>query len=69
MHKQTPHKELHDPFSHYTRGVLYCDKEKYTFIAYRMPYQELDDKTWSSERAFNADYQKMIARKYAIVKP
>ena len=68
MQKQTPHKELYDPFSHYTRGVLYFDDDKFTFTAYRVPYQELDDKTWTSERAFNADYRRMIARKYAIVK-
>ena len=46
MHKLTPHKELYDPFYHYTRGVLYFDEERYTFTAYRMPYKELDDKSW-----------------------
>ena len=66
MHKQTPHKELYDPFAHYTRGVLYFDEETYTFIAYRTPYQELDKKTWKTERAFTADYNRLIARKYSV---
>jgi hypothetical protein len=65
MHKQTPHKELYDPFTHYSRGMLYFDKETYTFVAYRMPYLPLDKKTWKTERAFTADYQRMIVRKYA----
>ena len=65
MHKQAPHKELYDPFAHYTRGVLYFDEETYTFIAYRTPYQELDKKTWKTERAFTADYNRLIARKYS----
>lgn len=66
MHKQTTHKELYDPFSHYTRGVLHFDDEKFTFTAYRMPYRELDDRTWNSERAFKADYNRMISRKYEL---
>ncbi len=64
MRKHTPHKELHDPFAHYTRGVLYCDKDTFTFIAYRVPYEELDKKTWKTEQAFTDDYQRVIARKY-----
>ena len=67
MHKQVEYKELHDPFAHYTRGVLYFDKETFTFIAYRMPYQELDRKTWRTEQAFMADYQQIIARKYSCI--
>jgi hypothetical protein len=66
MHKHHTHKELHDPFAHYTRGVLHFDDEIFTFTAYRMPYQELDNKKWQSEGAFTADYQRMIARKYAV---
>jgi hypothetical protein len=64
MHKLTPHKELYDPFYHYTRGVLYFDEERYTFTAYRMPYKELDDKSWRTEQAFKADYRQLIDRKY-----
>ena len=64
MHRHTIYKELHDPFSHYTRGVLILDEEKYTFIAYRVPYRELNEKTWKSEQAFNSDYRRLIARKY-----
>jgi hypothetical protein len=56
---------MYDPFAHYSRGVLYFDEEKYTFIAYRTPYQALDKKTWKTERAFTADYNRMIARKYS----
>ena len=66
MHKNTTHKELHDPFSHYTRGVLHFDDKTLTFTAYRVPYQELDKKTWNSERAFTADYRRMVARKYSV---
>ena len=64
MHKLTPHKELYDPFYHYTRGVLYFDEERYTFTAYRMPYKELDDKSWQTEQALKADYRQLIDRKY-----
>ena len=65
MHKQNTHKELYDPFSHYTRGVLYFDENRFTFTAYRMPYLALDKKTWKTERAFTADYNRLIARKYS----
>jgi hypothetical protein len=64
MHKQTTHKELSDPFAHYTRGVLYFDAEMFTFIAHRMPYLDLNKKTWKTEQAFTADYQRIVARKY-----
>lgn len=66
MHKQTIHKELHDPFAHYTRGVLLFDQETFKFVAYRMPYVELDNKTWETEQAFRVDYQRMVKKKYAI---
>lgn len=66
MHKLSPHKELYDPNYHYTRGVLYFDKERYTFTAYRMPYQELDNKSWKTEKAFTDDYLRMIERKYSV---
>ncbi len=65
MHKNTALKNLYDPFAHYTRGVLYFDEETYTFTAYRTPYLELDKKTWKSEQAFTADYNRVIARKYS----
>jgi hypothetical protein len=65
MHKPTAHKELYDPLTHYSRGVLFFDEDAFRFIAYRMPYQELDKKTWKTEQAFNADYHRMVARKYA----
>jgi hypothetical protein len=65
MHKQTVYKEMHDPFSHYTRGVLCRDKKKFTFVAYRVPYLDLDKKTWKTEREFDADYRRLINRKYA----
>ena len=65
MHKQTAHKEFFDPFSHYSRGVLYFDEETFTFTAYRMPYQELDKKSWKTEQAFTDDYNRLIARKYS----
>jgi len=64
MHKPVEYKELHDPFAHYTRGILYFNKETFTFTAYRMPYLELDKKTWRTEQAFMVDYQQIIARKY-----
>ncbi len=64
MHQQTVHKELYDPFAHYSRGILCFDEDKFTFVAYRMPYLELDKKTWKTEQAFTADYQRVIARKY-----
>jgi len=64
MHKQTIHKELHDPFAHYTRGVLVFDKERFTFIAYRVPYMELNKKSWKTEQEFTDDYRRLIARKY-----
>jgi hypothetical protein len=66
MHKPSPHKELYDPNYHYTRGVLYFDEERYTFTAYRVPYQDLDNKSWETEQAFTADYRRMIERKYSI---
>ena len=66
MHKQTIHKELHDPFAHYTRGILLFDQETFKFVAYRMPYVELDNKTWKTEQAFRADYQRVVDKKYAM---
>ena len=66
MHQQTVHKELYDPFADYSRGTLYFDEDKFTFVAYRMPYLELDKKMWKTEHAFTADYQRAIARKYSI---
>ena len=66
MHKPSPHKELYDPNYHYTRGVLYFDEERYTFTAYRVHYQELDNKSWKTEKAFTADYRRMIERKYSV---
>ena len=65
MQKHNALKELYDPFAHYARGVLYFDEDTYTFTAYRMPYQALDKKTWKTEQAFTADYNRMIARKYS----
>ena len=64
MHKSSPCKELYDPFYHYTRGVLYFDEDHFTFTAYRMPYKELDSKSWKTEKAFIADYRRMVDRKY-----
>lgn len=64
MHKAVPHKEMFDPHYHYSRGVLYFDEDHFTFIAYRMPYQELDSKSWDTEQAFKADYRRVIERKY-----
>ena len=66
MHKPSPYKEICDPFYHYSRGVLYFDEEQFTFTAYRMPYQELDNKSWSTEQAFTDDYRRMVARKYSM---
>jgi hypothetical protein len=66
MHKQITHTELHDPFAHYTRGILCHDEDSYTFIAYRMPYKSLDHKVWKTEHAFKVDYNRMIARKYDV---
>lgn len=68
MRKPISYKELNDPFSHYTRGVLYYDDGSFTFVAYRVPYLELDSKTWKTEREFKADYHRLIARKYAYCK-
>ena len=69
MVKKAAHKELHDPFAHYVRGVLHCSEHKFTFTAYRQPYVELNEKTWATETAFNADYRRTIARKYAFEAP
>ncbi len=66
MHKSAPYKEICDPFYHYTRGVLYYDEERFSFTAHRMPYQELNSKTWETEQAFAEDYRKMVAKKYLI---
>ena len=66
MHKPSPHKELHDPYYHYTRGVLYFDEDHFTFTAYRVPYQGLDNKSWETEQAFKADYRRAVERKYAV---
>jgi len=65
MHRQTVHKEFYDPFAHYSRGILYFDEEKFTFVAYRVPYMELDNKTWKTERAFTTEYNRVINRKYS----
>ena len=65
MQKRIAHKDLHDPFAHYLRGILYFDGEKFTFTAHREPYRKLNKKTWESERAFVADHQRLIARKYS----
>jgi len=64
MQKLSPHKELYDPYYHYTRGVLYYDEDHFTFTAYRLPYLELDKKSWKTERAFRADYRRMVDKKY-----
>jgi len=66
MQKLTAHKELYDPFGHYIRGVLFFDEENFTFTAYRVPYQELDLKTWETEQDFTADYRQLITRKYSL---
>lgn len=66
MHKLSPHKELYDPYYHYTRGVLYYDEDQFTFTAYRMPYQGLDNKSWKTERAFKLDYRRMVEKKFSV---
>jgi len=66
MQKHTIHKEIYDPFAHYTRGVLTFDEEKYTFVAHRVPYVGLNQKSWKTEKAFTADYRRMIARKFVV---
>lgn len=67
MREQVLHKEIHDPFAHYTRGVLFYDKKHFTFVAHRVPYRELNDRTWETEQDFMADYHALVARKYALV--
>ena len=64
MHKLGPQREFYDPYYHYSRGVLRFDEKQFTFTAYRVPYQELDDKSWKTERAFKADYRRLIEKKY-----
>ena len=64
MGKQIAYKEIYDPLFHYSRGVLFFDKKKFTFVAYRMPYLDLDNKTWKTEKEFEADYRRMVNRKY-----
>jgi hypothetical protein len=64
MHNTTQ-KEIQDPFAHYARGVLLYEKNRFTFIAYRVPYQELNGKSWDSEAAFQNEYRQLVARKYA----
>ena len=66
MQEQVPHKEIHDPFAHYTRGVLFFSNNRFTFVAYRVPYMELNDRTWKTEQDFLADYHALVARKYTI---
>ena len=66
MHKPSPHKELYDPHYHYTRGVLYFDEDHFTFTAYRVPYQDLDNRSWETEQAFTKDYRRMVLRKYTV---
>jgi hypothetical protein len=65
MHKPSPHKEMYDPYYHYTRGVLYYDEDHFTFTAYRLPYLELDSKSWETEQEFKADYQRVVEKKYS----
>ncbi len=65
MQKRTAHKELHDPFAHYLRGILFFDGETFTFTAHREPYRKLNKMTWESERTFMADYRRLIARKHS----
>jgi hypothetical protein len=67
MHKHTIHKEIQDPFAHYARGVLLYDEKRFTFVAYRVPYQELNGKSWDSEAEFQDEYRQVVARKYAIL--
>jgi len=69
MHNQSTHKKIYDPFAHYTRGVLIFDNGKYHFTAYRVPYQELNDRTWKTEQAFNVDYRRLVERKYNLRGP
>lgn len=66
MHERTIHKELHDPFAHYLRGVLLSDGDTFTFIAHRQPYSGLDSMSWTTEQAFMADYRRMIDQKYSL---
>jgi len=66
MHKPSPHKELYDPHYHYTRGVLYFDEDHFTFTAYRVPYQDLDNRSWETEQAFTEDYRRLVLRKYTV---
>jgi len=68
MQSQTPHKEMYDPFAHYIRGVLFFEKKKnrFRFIAHRVPYMELNGKSWDSEQAFIRDYNQLIAKKYSV---
>ncbi|MGA9572518.1 MAG: hypothetical protein WBS20_01080, partial [Lysobacterales bacterium] len=61
------YKEICDPLYHYTRGVLFFDEKCFRFTAYRLPYQELDSKSWETEREFTEDYRSLIARKYSGV--
>jgi len=65
MHKHIIYKELFDPFSHYSRGVLRFDKKRFTFVAYRLPYQGLDRKSWKTEQEFDADYRRVVESKYS----
>ena len=69
MHNSSSHKELYDPLYHYARGVLCFDEEQFTFTAYRVPYLELDHKSWKTEKAFKADYRRLIEKKYSPLKP
>ena len=66
MHKQVTHKEIYDPFAHYTRGVLVFDDEGCHFTAHRVPYMALNHKTWKTEQAFNADYRRLVEQKYSL---
>lgn len=66
MQEQVPHKEIQDPFTHYARGVLLYDEDQFTFVAYRVPYAELNGKSWDSEAAFQSEYRRLVARKYAV---
>lgn len=67
MHQRTVYKQLYDPLSHYSRGVLYIAEDTFTFSAYRVPYVELETMTWKTEQAFTADYRRMIERKYSLM--
>jgi hypothetical protein len=66
MHIHIIDKEFYDPFAHYARGVLHLEEDTFSFTAYRAPYKELDNKTWKTEQAFTVDYNRMIAKKYAV---